>query len=406
MSDHATPSAAAPPAAAKPADLEIKDAHLIFSAVWNELEESRGREALRFPREIIWLGGAPGAGKGTNTPFIADNRDISAPPVVISDLLDSPQARKLKDAGMMVGDREVVGLLFRELLEPRYVNGCIVDGFPRTKVQVETLKMLHDAMVQLYSQFRHTELRWEFHKPHFRICLLFVSEEVSVERQLHRGRQIEEHNKKVQRTGSGEPRELRATDTDPELCRKRYRVFKETTFEALQSLRKIFHFYFIDAEGTIEDVQRNIEREFAYQSSLELSTETFDLIRGIPLASELGSHARQELVERLDRYQEDHRGLIERVVQLMEDKFMPIISNHSISGQARINTEDPLLDDPLAIRIMLDIFFERGYRAICDVHKEAVPVSIDLETGAVTCQTKRIYRVHVSFEAHDIRRGH
>jgi hypothetical protein len=52
-------------------DLEIKDATLIFNAVWADLIEKHGRDKLRFPREFIWLGGAPGAGKGTNSPFIA-----------------------------------------------------------------------------------------------------------------------------------------------------------------------------------------------------------------------------------------------------------------------------------------------------------------------------------------------
>ena len=53
---------------------EIKDVQLIFPAVWADLVERHGRDQLRFPREFIWLGGAPGAGKGTNTPFIAAAR--------------------------------------------------------------------------------------------------------------------------------------------------------------------------------------------------------------------------------------------------------------------------------------------------------------------------------------------
>src|SRR6266567_2874808 len=87
-------------------DLEVKDAQLIFSAVWDDLLERHGRDNLRFPREFIWLGGAPGAGKGTNTPFIAKARDITAPPIVVSSLLTSPQALAIKNAGKMVGDRE------------------------------------------------------------------------------------------------------------------------------------------------------------------------------------------------------------------------------------------------------------------------------------------------------------
>ena len=45
-------------------DLEIKDAQLIFESVWQELEADFGRENLRFPKEIILLGGAPGRRQG------------------------------------------------------------------------------------------------------------------------------------------------------------------------------------------------------------------------------------------------------------------------------------------------------------------------------------------------------
>src|SRR5947207_12644989 len=93
------------PLAGKLTDLEIKDAHLIFDSVWQDLEADFGRENLRFPKEIILLGGAPGAGKGTNTPFINKTRGLTCPPIVISALLDSPEARTLKNAGNMVGDR-------------------------------------------------------------------------------------------------------------------------------------------------------------------------------------------------------------------------------------------------------------------------------------------------------------
>src|SRR5215813_10356563 len=101
-------------------DLEIKDAHLIFGSVWEALEVEVGREHLRFPKEIILLGGAPGAGKGTNTAFIAKARGLTCAPIVISALLDSPEAKARKDAGALVGDRVVVGLLLRELLAPEY----------------------------------------------------------------------------------------------------------------------------------------------------------------------------------------------------------------------------------------------------------------------------------------------
>src|SRR2546425_11548561 len=112
-------------AAANLSDLEIKDAQLIFESVWLELQNEFGRENLRFPKEIILLGGAPGAGKGTNTAFITKTRGLTCRPVVISSLLNSPEARAFKDVGNMVGDREVVSLLLRQLLRKEYQDGVV-----------------------------------------------------------------------------------------------------------------------------------------------------------------------------------------------------------------------------------------------------------------------------------------
>jgi adenylate kinase len=387
-------------------DLEIKDAQIIFSAIWDDLQERHGRDNLRFPREFIWLGGAPGAGKGTNTSFIAQTRDITAPPVVISSLLTSPQAVAIKNAGKMVGDREVVGLLFEELQLPKYYDGVIIDGFPRTKVQVECLKMFYHAMLELHSDYRATPLARYFRKPMFRIALLFVSEEVSVQRQLKRGREIQEHNRQVRESGTGKPLEDRLTDLDPDLCRNRYKTFKDTTFEALQSLRKIFHYHFIDAEGPLPEVQQNIVREFTYQSSLELSHEVYELIRNIPVATQLAVHARQELIERLELYEAEHKPLFRRVVKLIEDKMMPIVRTHAISGHTKINSEDEMLDDPLALRIMIDVLSERGFHATVDIHRMEVPERINPETWEIICRTKKVYRIEIRYQPSDIQRGH
>src|SRR5438874_11831396 len=146
------------PSAENLSDLEIKDAQLIFESVWQELQTEFGRENLRFPKEIMLLGGAPGAGKGTNTAFIAKTRGLTCPPIVISALLDSTEAKAFKDVGNMVGDREVVGLVLRCLLRKEYQHGVILDGFPRTKVQVECLKLLVDKMHELRREFYNTPL--------------------------------------------------------------------------------------------------------------------------------------------------------------------------------------------------------------------------------------------------------
>lgn len=382
-------------------DLEIKDASLIFSRVWDDLEEEFGREKLCFPGEIIWLGGAPGAGKGTNTPFILEARGITAEPVVISDLLDSPRAQQIKAAGGLVGDEEVTYLILNKLLDPIYEKGVIVDGFPRTQMQVECLKMFYDKMIELREAFRDRD----FPRPLFRAVLLFVDEAISVERQLHRGRMAGENNRKVEESGVGELEEIRNTDLDPEAARTRYQVFKETTFDALRSLRQIFHFRFIDAGQPLELVQEEIEEEFSYQSSLELSHDTFDRVRAITPADQLVLYARQELVKRLETYNEDFPELFQQMIDKINSKFMPIVTRYAITGETIVNSEDVLFEDPLALAMLIDIFSERGYRALVDVNRIDVPKRIDPETHEIVCEQKRVYRFHVMFEASTIRRG-
>jgi adenylate kinase len=395
----------AAPAPARMSDLEIKDAQIIFGAVWQGLEASKGLENLRFPKEIILLGGAPGAGKGTNTRFIAKARGLTCGPIVISALLDSPEARRYKDAGVLVGDREVMDLLFHRLLEPQYRDGVILDGFPRTKVQVECLKLLVDKMHALRREFYKSPLGIHFRQPTIHIMVLFVDEATSVARQLRRGVEVRAHNKEVRRTGIGRLEEERSTDFDKALAQRRYRVFKEQTWDALQELKEIFHYHFVNAQGTYPEVEANILRELEYQSTLELDPRTFDRLRGIPVASEIVVHARQELVRRLDAYELENEALFASVALFIEKKIMPIVLRHAISGTALVNTEDPMLDDPRALAMLIDIFSERGYHAAVDLHRIEIPEHVDLKTGAVRCRLKKVFRIQIRFTGSEIRRG-
>ena len=399
------PPEAPAPTGGRLTDLEIKDAQLIFNSVWQELEADRGRENLRFPKEFILLGGAPGAGKGTNTAFIGKTRGLTCGPIVISALLDSPEARRLKDAGNMVGDREVISLLFHKLLQPEYRDGVILDGFPRTKVQVECLKLLVDRMHELRREFYQTPLGIHFRLPTIHIMVLFIDEKTSVERQLRRGREVRVHNEEVRRTGIGELREERPTDFDEALAQRRYRVFKEQTWGALQELKEIFHYHFINAQGLFDEVEQNIVHELEYQSTLELDPRTVDRLRGVRVASDIIIHARQELVRRLDGYELEQPELMQKVVLFIEKKIMPIVLRHAISGVAQINTEDTALEDPVALAMLIDIFSERGYHAVVDLHRIEVPDKVDLATGAIKCRVKKVYRIQIRFQGSEIRRG-
>jgi adenylate kinase len=386
-------------------DLEIKDARLIFDAVWQDLAAEVGHENMRFPKEIILLGGAPGAGKGTNTAFIAKTRSLTCGPIVISTLLNSPEARKLKDAGIMVGDREVVSLLLRELLREEYHDGVIIDGFPRTTVQVECLKLLVDRMHALRREFANTPLSIYFRHPTIHIMVLFVEEKESIARQLKRGRETLAYNQEARRTGVGKLHEDRPTDHDEALARRRYQAFKEQTWDALGSLEAIFNYHFVNAQGPFEQVEQNILQELQYQSTLELDPRTAERIRAVPVASEIIVHARQELVKRLDSYELESRELFARVVEFIERKIMPIVLRHAISGVAHINTEDAVLDDPLALAMLIDVFSERGYHAVVDIHRVDVPERVDPTTGAIISSSKKVYRIQIRFQGSEIRWG-
>lgn len=386
-------------------DLEVKDAQIIFNTVWQHLIDEFGQENLRFPKEIFWLNGAPGAGKGTNTDFIMRYRNLTAPPIVVSSLLTTPDAIKKKDAGMLVGDREVIDIMLRTLLAPVYKSGAVVDGFPRTKVQVECVKLLFGKLNELKNFYQSTDLEAFFKKPHFHIVVLFIDQNESVKRQINRGEKAIQHNKDVEASGVGKINEVRPTDLNPDACINRYRTFKEKTYHALRELRETFFYHFINAHGSIEDVRKRIDTELRYQGSLELDEATYDMISAIPIASMISEHARQDLVDRLENYQKYHKALFQSILNLIADYFMPIIKRHAISGYSVVNTENELLDNPQAITMLIDIFSERGFHAIVDVTKEEIPDHIDRATFEIKTRVKKIFRIRINFKASEIRRG-
>ncbi len=386
-------------------DLAAKEARVIFDSIWAELEQEFGRQNLRFPKSIILLGGAPGAGKGTQTKFIMQAQGFAGDPIVISSLLDSPEMKKIKDQGLMVGDREVIKLLMRKLIDPKYRDGALLDGFPRTRVQVEFLKLLVDRINDLHEEYQNTPLALEFRRPVIHVMVLYVEEKESIERQLKRGREIERHNQEVEQTGIGEKMELRVTDLDPEAARKRYQVFKEQTWDALQSLQEIYHYHFVNAQGSIAEVEANILRELQYQSSLELEPRTYDMIRAIPLASEIAENARIELVKRLDRYALEHQEMFQQVLDIIQERFLPIIKRHALTGHAIVNTEHPIFERSTALAMLIDVFAERGFQVVVDKNRYDYVERIDLETGNVERQTKYIFRIQIKFKGSEIRRG-
>ena len=179
-------------------------------------------------------------------------------------------------------------------------------------------------MVTLRREFESTPLKVHFKQPIYHIMVLFVDEAESIARQLKRGREIIAHNEEVKRTGNGTILEERPTDTSEDLARNRYRTFKEQTYDALLSLKQIFHYHFINAQLPLDAVQGNILHELEYQSSLELDPRTYDVLRGLPEAADITNHARRDLVYRLDRYNLEHPELFRDVVEMIDTKIIDI----------------------------------------------------------------------------------
>jgi adenylate kinase len=93
-----------------------------------------------------------------------------------------------------------------------------------------------------------------------------------------------------------------------------------------------------------------------------------------------------------------------RVVELIHSKFMPIIARHALSGRAVVNSEDPLLNESLALAMLIDIFSERGYHAVIDKHLQENAERVDLKTGQIFTKTKLVYRIQINFKGSELRR--
>lgn len=221
-----------------------------FFIFWERFQRGLGGDAVPVPRVIVWLNGAPGAGKGTNASYIQDIFGITQPPLVTSDLLDSQEFRAIKDSGRLVNDGDVTSLVFSRILNRKYVSGVVVDGYPRTAAQAECVKLLAHVLEKLGKVVD------------FQVVILDVSENTSVERQLGRGRRALEHNERVRVTGRGEKIPIRPTDVDPQAARTRYQVFVQQTDDALRILGHEFPCHRIQAEKSPEEVSRAIYASF------------------------------------------------------------------------------------------------------------------------------------------------
>jgi adenylate kinase len=103
---------------------------------------------------IVFLG-APGSGKGTQSQRLVERHGI--PQVSTGDLLRAHvrdgtelglRAKAVMDAGQLVDDATILGMVRERLAAPDAARGFILDGFPRTVPQAEGLEQMLAAIGQ------------------------------------------------------------------------------------------------------------------------------------------------------------------------------------------------------------------------------------------------------------------
>lgn len=175
------------------------------------------------------LFGPPGSGKGTQATKLKDSFNLKH--ISTGDLLreekanETPlglEAKKFMDAGLLVPDDVVIGMISSKLDElSESVGGFIFDGFPRTVAQAEAL----DKLLKLHD----TEIA--------QVLALDVSEEELVKRLLERGK------------SSG-----RADDANEETIRARVVEYRTKTEPLAGYFTDQGKYKAVAGEGSIEDI--------------------------------------------------------------------------------------------------------------------------------------------------------
>lgn len=192
------------------------------------------------------LFGPPGSGKGTQSEKIVEKFGLihlSTGNLLRQEIADKTplglQAKNFMDKGQLVPDEVVIGMIDSCLEKHHGAKGFLFDGFPRTVAQAEAL----DKLLVL----KKTSIS--------KVIALEVIEEELIKRLIKRGET------------SG-----RSDDTNEEVIRKRFAVYKNETEPVADHYKQQGKFEAIRGVGTIEEIfnaiSTLIEAEIAAQQSI------------------------------------------------------------------------------------------------------------------------------------------
>ena len=182
---------------------------------------------------FILLLGAPGSGKGTQGKLLSER--LGLPKITTGDLIRTAiktgtplgvEAKKFYDAGKLVPDSVVMGLIQEQLAKPEAKEGAVLDGFPRTAAQAE---LVDRTLATTQHRLNH-------------VLLLDVPEEELVSRMLSRAKQ-----------------EGRADDT-PEAIKTRLGVYQVETAPLVAHFAQRGIVHRVPGTGTVEQVAEEVKR--------------------------------------------------------------------------------------------------------------------------------------------------
>ena len=225
----------------------------------------------------IVLLGAPGSGKGTQSQRLMQQEHI--PQISTGDLLRAAVARgtelgrkakEAMDAGRLVADELVLGLIRERLAEPDARRGFILDGFPRNLAQAQaldrllaTLRQPLDAVVQLEVDYGELVRRISGR----RTC-------ADCGRVFNVSTSSGEVSPSAPCPNTGAPHRLiQRPDDNEATVTERLRVYEEQTRPLIEFYRARGLLRAINAQGEIDEVTRRLEQAL-HASAAPRTTQT------------------------------------------------------------------------------------------------------------------------------------